>query len=66
MWYYVLTRNEGGITMTIINDVRKLNTMPFDKVFDGENCHATGFEIFDGKEWWNEYESTDGTLYYGR
>lgn len=45
---------------------RKLNEMPFDKVFDGVNCHATGYEVFDNGEWWNEYEDSEGGLHYGR
>lgn len=49
---------------------RELKTMPFDKVFQTENgqesCHATGYAIFDGTDWWNEYEDDNGNLYYGR
>lgn len=45
---------------------RKLKYMPFDKVFDGINCHATGYEVFIDGEWWNEYEDEDNNLYYGR
>lgn len=49
---------------------RELETMPFDKIFQTkngqENCHATGYEIFDGVDWWNEYEDDNGNLYYGR
>lgn len=58
---------------------RELDTMPYDKVFDlvdgGEGfCQATGWEVnFENPDapdfwrwWWNEYEDTDGNLYYGR
>lgn len=55
---------------------RKLESMPFDKRFDlvdgGEGlCHATGYEVNwsnpeDYTEWWNEYEDSEGNLYYGR
>ena len=53
---------------------RKLDTMPFDKVFETpsgneELCHATGFEVqLDSLpgDWWNEYEDSEGNLYYGR
>ena len=55
---------------------RELKTMPFDKAFVVENgneelCHATGYEICDGNpenqaDWWNEYEDSEGNLYYGR
>ena len=40
--------------------------LPMDKEFSGELCHATGYEWFDGKEWWNEYIDADGNLHYGR
>lgn len=43
-----------------------LPEMPFDMAFNNELCHATGYEVFDGCEWWNEYEDSDGNLYYGR
>lgn len=55
---------------------RKLETMPFDKVFVVENgneelCHATGWEECFGDpnepaDWWNKYEDSEGNLYYGR
>ena len=51
---------------TTMNEVRTLAEMPMDKEFNGELCHATGYEWFDGKEWWNEYEDADGNLHYGR
>ena len=38
---------------------RHLDKMPFDKRFDvdgnSELCHATGYEVFDGEDWWNEF-----------
>lgn len=43
-----------------------LENMPMDKEFGGELCHATGYEYYDGKEWWNEYIDADGNLHYGR
>ncbi len=55
----------------------ELETMPFDKVFETangkENCHATGFAVqFNGEKtplgspkFWNEYEDSEGNLYYG-
>ncbi len=42
------------------------DNLPMDKEFNGELCHATGYEWYDGKEWWNEYEDSDGNLHYGR
>lgn len=46
---------------------RKLDKMPYDRVFNANGlCHATGYEVFDGSEWWNEYEDAEGNLYYGR
>ena len=55
---------------------RELETMPFAKAFETENgneelCNATGFEECFGNpnepaDWWNEYEDSDGNLYYGR
>ena len=38
---------------------RHLEEMPFDKRFDvdgnSELCHATGYEVFDGEDWWDEF-----------
>jgi hypothetical protein len=50
---------------------RKLNEMPYDKVFDGENCHATGYLVCLGDQnnpgdWWVEYVDSKGALHYGR
>ena len=51
---------------------RELKEMPFDKDFDGELCHATGRELCfsgspeDSANWWNEYETPEGELVYGR
>lgn len=47
-------------------DRRELEEMPFDKEFDGKLCHATGDEVLIDGEWWNEYETPDGDLVYGR
>ena len=47
-------------------DRRELEEMPFDKEFNGELCHATGDEVLIDGEWWNEYETPDGDLVYGR
>lgn len=48
---------------------RELREMPFDKVFQTENgqesCHATGYEVWDGEIWWNEYEDSQNNLHYG-
>ena len=49
---------------------RELDTMPYDHVFETENgtemCHATGYEVLDSDgTWWNEYEDSEGNLYYG-
>ena len=47
---------------------RRLKKMPFDKSFDGgfSLCHATGYEVFIGGQWWNEYIDAAGELQYGR
>ena len=50
---------------------RELPEMPFDKRFDGELCHATGFEECHGDpknpaDCWNEYEDSQGNIHYGR
>ena len=55
---------------------RDLKEMPLDGRFyvtrdDGEEvaelCHATGVEVYDGSQWWNEYYSTiERTYLYGR
>ncbi len=50
---------------------RKLNEMAYDKTFDGENCHATGYEVCLGNinnpgDWWVEYIDSKGALHYGR
>ena len=35
----------------------RLEEMPFDKRFDvdgnSELCHVTGYDIFDGEDWWD-------------
>ena len=53
-----------------MEDKRQLPMMPPDKAFevDGneELCHATGYEILDNGEWWNEYEDSNGEYHYGR
>ena len=44
--------------------------MPFDKRFDvdgkSELCHATGYEVFDGEDWWDEFIDSNGDFQYGR
>lgn len=50
---------------------RELKEMPFDMLFNGELCHATGYEVcFDNpdnpEDWWYEFIDSDGNLYYGR
>lgn len=53
-----------------MDERRVLENMPFDMAFDvdggNELCHATGYEVFDGVEWWNEYVDHDGCYHYGR
>lgn len=50
-----------------INIIAEGEDMPFDHMFNGELCHATGMlTIWSDGEQWYEYESNDGTLYYGR
>ena len=49
---------------------RHLEEMPFDKCFDvdgnSELCHATGYEVFDGEDWWDEFVDSNGDFQYGR
>lgn len=46
---------------------KELDEMPFDKSFDGEFCHATGYKVKDEYGfWWNEYVDSEGILCYGR
>lgn len=49
---------------------RELEEMPYDMRFDvdgnSELCHATGYEVFDGEEWWNEFIDSNGEYQYGR
>ena len=37
----------------------RLEEMPFDKRFDvdgnSELCHVTGYDIFDGEDWWDQF-----------
>jgi len=40
--------------------------MPFDKRFDNELCHATGYEVLIDGEWWDEYVDGEGEYHYGR
>lgn len=60
-------RNKGEIKMK----TRKLYDKIYDKTFDGENCHATGYLVCLGDEnnpgdWWVEYIDAKGGLHYGR
>lgn len=50
-----------------MNGYRKLEQMPYDKVFEvngnqgnQELCHATGMELYENGEWWNEYVDSNG------
>ena len=63
---------KGGDNM---EEHRKLNSMPFDHVFevDGneELCHATGYEVClgnteDPADWWDEFVDSNGEFHYGR
>lgn len=49
---------------------RHLEEMPFDKRFDvdgnSELCHETGYEVFDGEDWWDEFVDSNGDFQYGR
>ena len=49
---------------------RRLEKMPFDKHFDvngnSELCHATGYEVFDSEDWWDEFVDSNGDFQYGR
>lgn len=55
---------------------RELDSMPFDKMFETASgqqvlCHATGYEVCMGDpdnlaDWWNEYQTADGEICYGR
>ena len=49
---------------------RCLEKMPFDKRFDVDGnsklCHATGYEVFDGEDWWDEFMDSNGNFQYGR
>lgn len=55
---------------------RQLETMPFDRMVelsDGNQtlAHATGFEVCFGDtanlaDWWNEYQTPEGEICYGR
>ena len=61
-----ITLEYRGLTETI----RLVEEMPCDHVFYTENgqelCHATGYEVLmDDGIWWNEYEDSEGNLYYG-
>lgn len=40
---------------------RKTNTMSYDKVFEGELCHATGYDVI----LWEPFDSK-GVLHYDR
>lgn len=62
--------------MSQITAERRLDYMPFDKMFwvtenRQELCHATGVEVCFGDpenpaDWWNEYIDSDGDYWYGR
>ena len=48
---------------------KEVEKMPFDKIFEvgmnQEFCHSTGYRVYDGERWWNEYEDSEGNLHYG-
>ena len=48
---------------------RRTAMMPFDMGFfvngNYELCHATGYQVFDGQVWWNEYINSMGEYEYG-
>lgn len=56
---------------TTIDAVKELAEMPYDHRFDtprgSQLCHSTGRAVsFKGEDfYWNEYEDSDGNLYYG-
>lgn len=50
---------------------RKLEVMPSDKSFWNRNgqwelCRATGYEVYIGGEWRNEYTDSEGYSHFGR
>lgn len=50
---------------------RKLKDMPYDKTFNNESCHATGYEVCmcdtnNPGDWWVEYIDQKGNYHYGR
>ena len=63
-------RKEGKqikITTNWETERKELEEMPFDKMFNEELCHATGYTVKDEYgEWWNEYINSEGVLCYGR
>lgn len=58
--------------------IRRECVICYDKTFENDegqqvSCHHSGYEVhfvgdFTGNErcWWNEYEDSEGNLYYGR
>ena len=45
---------------------RELDSMPYDKEYNGRLIHATGDEVMLDGEWWDEYQDEQGNLFYGR
>ena len=55
---------------------RQLENMPFDRMFElasGQQtlAHCTGYEVCFGDpsnlaDWWNEYQTPEGEICYGR
>ena len=49
---------------------RYLEEIPFNKRFDvdgnSELCHATGYEVFDGEDWCDEFVDSNGDFQYRR
>ncbi len=62
-----ITRN-GNTSVSYMRHI--YGGMPWDKAFDGQLCHATGYEFSmadDNGDWWNEYyDDTVNRYYYGR
>ena len=58
---FLLSNSKFNISVYLSNNTfesrRRLEKMPFDKRFDvdgnSELCHATGYEVFDGEDWWD-------------
>lgn len=61
-----ITQN-GNVPVSYMRHVH--GGMPWDKAFDGQLCHATGYEFCMAnlpEDWWNEYIDGNGEYYYRR